>query len=175
MAGVQEMISKQTEASKKFMIETIQAAMQVSTIDQQQQTTISVLPPYDATLSNAVNNEHRQSTSNNVITTSSTFQNKDETLANLTQENRNQPSSDTQVTNVINTGTVNEYDLHWKDMYETDEESDNDNMEGLKDYPQMRTKLQLTIQIEKGAKEFLKRKNPSRNFTRETLRSFKLV
>ena len=112
MAGVQEMISKQTEASKKFMIETIQAAIQVSTIDQQQQTTISVLPPYDETLSNAVNNEHRQSTSNNVITTSSTSHNEDETLANLTQENKNQPSSDTQVTNTINAGTVNEVDIH---------------------------------------------------------------
>ena len=59
MEGVQEMISKQTEASNKFMIEEIQAAMQVSTINQPQQTTTSVLPPHDTTLSNVVNNENR--------------------------------------------------------------------------------------------------------------------
>ena len=71
------MISKQTEASNKFMMEAIQAAMQISTINQQQQTTISVLPPYDTTLSNVVSNEHRQSASNNIIRTSSTSQNED--------------------------------------------------------------------------------------------------
>ena len=103
MVGVQAIISKQTEASNKFMMEAIQVAMQVSTIHQQQQTTSSVLPSYDTTLSNVVNNKYRHSTLNNVITTSITSQNK---------ENRNQPSSDSQVTNTINTDTVNEDDLH---------------------------------------------------------------
>ena len=76
MAGVQEMISKQTEVSNKFMMEAIQVVMQVSTINQQHQTTISVLPPYDTTLLNVVNNEHSQSTSNNVIATNITSQTK---------------------------------------------------------------------------------------------------
>ena len=76
MAGVQEMISKQTEVSNKFMMEAIQAVMQVSTINQQHQTTISVLPPYDTTLLNVVNNEDSQSTSNNVIATNITSQTK---------------------------------------------------------------------------------------------------
>ena len=94
------------------MIEAIQTAMQGSTIHHQQLKTIPVLPSYNTTLSNAVNNEHRQSLSNNFITTSSTSQNEAETLTKLTQENRNQPLSNTRLTNTINSVTVNEDDLH---------------------------------------------------------------
>ena len=103
MAGVQEIVSNQAETSNKFMMEVIQTAMQVSTINQQQINTIHILPSHNTTLqdqpssnnfSNAVNNEHRQSSSNNLNLTSNATQNEAETLINLTQENRNQPSSD---------------------------------------------------------------------------------
>ena len=140
MAGVQEIVSNQAETSNKFMMEVIQTAMQVSTINQQQINTIHFLPSHNTTLqdqpssnnfSNAVNNEHRQSSSNNLNLTSNATQNEAETLINLTQENRNQPSSDIQLTNTRNRANVDEDDLQWEGMYNTDEESDTDKMEGL--------------------------------------------
>ena len=93
-------------------MEAIQIAMQVSTIHQQQLQTIPILPSYNKTLPNSVNNENRQSTSNNFITTSNASQKEVETLTNLIKENKNQPSSDTQLLNTLNSATVNKEDLH---------------------------------------------------------------
>ena len=102
------------------MMEAIQIVIQASTIDQQQINKIHILPSYNTTLqdqpssnnfSNTVNNEHRQSPSNNLNLTSNATQNEAETLTNLTQENRNQPSSDIELTNTRNRANVNKDDL----------------------------------------------------------------
>ena len=131
MAGVQEMITKQAEASNKFMMEAIQQAMQVSTIHQQQLNTITLPPSYNTTISNLANNDHQHSPPNNFTATTNLSQNEVNTSTTPTQAQSNHPPSDTQLITTNISSTINDDDLHWEDMYDTDDESDNNNMEGL--------------------------------------------
>ena len=152
------------------MMEAIQIAIQASTINQQQINKIHILPSYKTTLqdqpssnnfSNTVNNEHRQSPSNNLNLTSNAIQNEAETLTNLTQENRNQPSSDIQLTNTRNRTNVNKDDLQWEVMYDTDEESDTDNMEGLEVLSTDEERTKTNNKHRKGSKGIPKKKRPT--------------
>ena len=99
MTGVQEMISKQAEASNKYMMKAIQTAMKVSTITQQQINTLSILPANNTTHqnqtnsnnpSNSVNNENRQSHSNNTIMARNVTQNEEDNPPHVIQETRTQ-------------------------------------------------------------------------------------